>query len=73
MGCSLHEIFVTILEVDQRTRKLMTMHKALHPKDDLTDDMYQEKKAEEHLTALKTELTHQYNDLKTTYKSAEED
>ena len=32
----------------------------------LTDYMYQEKKEEEDLLALKTPLTHQYNDLKTT-------
>ena len=31
----------------------------------LTDYMYQEKKEEEDLPALKTTLTHQYNDLKT--------
>ena len=36
----------------------MTIHKAL-----------QEKKKEEDLPALNTLLTHQYNDLKTTYKS----
>ena len=32
----------------------------------LTDYMCQEKKEEEVLPALKTVLTHQYNDLKTT-------
>ena len=30
-------------QMDQRTRKLMTMHKALHPETTLTDYMYQEK------------------------------
>ena len=39
----------------------------------LTDYMCQEKKAEKDLSALKTALTHQYNDLKTAYKSLEED
>ena len=38
----------------------------------LTDYMYQEKKDED-LPALKTALTHRYNDSKTTYKSAGED
>ena len=36
----------------------------------LTDNMCQEKKGEEDLAAFKT---HQYNYLKTTYKSVEED
>ena len=35
--------------------------------------MCQEKKEEEDLLALKTVLTHQYNNLKITYKNAEED
>ena len=38
----------------------------------LTDYMCQEKKEEEDLLAMKTTLTHKYNDLKTTYKSMEE-
>ena len=39
----------------------------------MTDHMYQEKKEEQDLPELKTALTHQYNDLKTTYKIWEED
>ena len=39
----------------------------------LTDYMCQEKKEEEDLPPLKTALTHQYKDLKTTYKSMEGD
>ena len=39
----------------------------------LTDYMCHEKKEEEDLPSLKTALTHQYKDLKTTYKSVEED
>ena len=39
----------------------------------LTDYMCQEKKEEEDLSALKKALTHRYNNLKTTYKSVEED
>ena len=34
----------------------------------LTDYMYQEKREEEDLPALKTALTHRYNDTKTIYK-----
>ena len=44
-------------QIDQRTRKLMTMHKTT-----LTDYMYQEKREEEVLPGSKTALTHQYND-----------
>ena len=39
----------------------------------LTDYMCQEKKGEEDLPVLKIALLHQYNNLKTTYKSVEED
>ena len=53
--------------MDQRTRKLMTMHKALHPRDDVDRlYIYQKKKEEEDLSALKTALTHRYNDSRTT-------
>ena len=48
--------------------KLMTMHTVLHP----TDYTCQEKKEEEDLPELKTTLMHQYNDLRTTLKTAEE-
>ena len=56
-------------QMDQRTRKLMTMHKALHPEMTLTDYMFQEKREEEDLPALKTALTHPYIDSKTIYKN----
>ncbi len=39
----------------------------------LTDYMNQERREEEELLALKTMLTHQYNDLKPTYKNVEEE
>ena len=39
----------------------------------LTDYMCQEEVKEEDLPALKATLTHRYNDMKSTYKSAEED
>ena len=41
-------------QMDQKTRKLMTMHKALH----------QEEREEEDFPALKTAWTHPYNDPK---------
>ena len=53
-------------QMDQRTRKLMTMPKALHPETMLTDYMYLEKREEEDLPASKTPLTHRYNGSKTT-------
>ena len=61
--------------MEQRTRRLMTMQKVLLPRDDV-DRLYvpkKKKKEEVDLTALKIPLTHQYNDLKTTYKDLEED
>ena len=54
-------------QMDQRTR--MTMHKVLHPR----DDVYQEKMQEEDLLASKTALTHPYNGSKTTLKNTKED
>ena len=59
--------------MDQRTRKLMTMHKALHPETTLTDYMFLEKMGKEDLPALKTALSHRYNDSKTIYKNTKED
>ena len=41
----------------------MTMHEALHTRDDVDK---KEKREEEDLPALKTALTHRYNDSKTT-------
>ena len=38
--------------MDQKIRKLMIMHKALYPRDDI-DCMCQEKKAEENQSALR--------------------
>ena len=49
-------------QMDQRTRKLMTIHKALHPRDDVDRLFISRKREEEHLPALKTALTHRYND-----------
>ena len=60
-------------QMDQRTRKLMTMHKAFHPRDDVDRLYVQEKREEEDLPVLKTALTHRYNDSKTIYKNTMED
>ena len=49
------------LQMNQRTRKLRTMHTALHPRDDI-DYMYQEKKEEEASPALKITSIHRYDD-----------
>ena len=62
-----------IKQMDQRTRKLITMHKALYPWDDI-DRLYVSRKSEEvDLRALKTVLTHWYNDSRTTQKNKKED
>ncbi len=43
------------------------------PETTLTDYMFQEKREEEDLPALKTTLMHPYNDSKTIYKNTKED
>ena len=43
------------------------------PETTLTDNTFQEKREEEVLPALKTALTHRYNDSKTIYKNTKED
>ena len=57
-------------QMDQRTRKLMSMHEALHLWDD-TDRFYQEKKEEEDLPVFKIAMMYIY-DSKTTYTCEEE-
>ena len=52
-------------QMNQGTRKLMTMYKTLHPRDDVEGQLCQEKK-EENLPVLETVLTHRFNDSKTT-------
>ena len=47
-------------QIDQRTRKLRTIHNALHPRDNV-DCMCQEKKEEENLPAFKMMSMHQYD------------
>ena len=47
--------------MDQRTRNLMTMRKALHPRDE-GDKLCQEKKEEEVSPAFKIASMRRYND-----------
>ena len=51
--------------MDQRTTKLMIIHKAFHSRDDMDK---QEKKVLEYSPALKKSSMHQYQDSKTTLK-----
>ena len=53
-------------QMDQRTRKLMTMHKALHPRDDVDRLYVSRNEGGDDLPTLKTALTHRYNDSRTT-------
>ena len=57
--------------MDQRIRKLITMHKALRPIDDI-DYRCEEKKKEDDLPALKVELIHQFDDSKDVIKKCKE-
>ena len=54
------------MQMDKRTRKIMTMYKALHFRDQVDRLYVSRKEGDEDLSALKTALTHRYNDLKTT-------
>ena len=60
-------------QMDQRTRKLMTIIRLYIPETTLTDYMLQEKREEEDLPVFKTALTHRYNDSKIIYKNIKED
>ena len=53
-----------LAQIDQRTRKLITMYKALHPRDDVDRLYVPRKEGGEDLLASKTALTHPYNDSK---------
>ena len=50
--------------MDQKKKKLKTMHKALYPKDNL-DNTYQKKKEKDDSPKLKLDWMHQYKDSKT--------
>ena len=53
-------------QMDQRTRKLMTMHKALHPRDDVDRLYVSRKEGGRGLASIEDSLTHRYNGSKTT-------
>ena len=53
-------------QMAQRTRKLMTIHVALHSRYDVDRFMCREKKVEEDSPAFKIALMNRYNDKKTT-------
>ena len=55
-------------EIDQRTRKLMTMYKALYPRDDVDKLYVSRKEGGRGLTSIKTALTPRYNDSRTNRK-----
>ena len=60
-------------QMDQRTRKVVTMHKALHPRDDVDRLYVWRKEGGRGMLALERALTHRYNDTKTIYKNMMED
>ena len=49
-------IYATILEVDLRTRKLMIMHKALHPRDDVVRLYVSRKEVGRGLTSIENSI-----------------
>ena len=59
-------------QMDQRTRKLMTMHKALHPRDDV-DRLYVSRKEEGELPSIEDSVDASIQKLKANMKNAEED
>ena len=60
-------------QMDQKTSKLMTMHKALHPRDNVNRLYASRKERGEGLAALKIASIHQYKDLRTTLKRSQKD
>ena len=52
-------------QMNQRTRKLMNLHKALHPGDDVDGLYVQRKEGGRGLDSIGTALTHRYNGSKT--------
>ena len=59
--------------MDQRTRKLMTMHNASYQRDDIGRLHVSIKKEEEDSPELKIAWMHQYDDSKTTLKREKKD
>ena len=60
-------------QMNKRTRKLMTMHKSLHPRDDIHRLYVSRKEGGRGLPSIETALNHPYNDSKTIYKNMKED
>ena len=60
-------------QMDQRTIKIMLMHKALHPRDGVDRLYVSRKEGEKDLPASKTAFTHRFNDAKTTQKNTNKD
>ena len=59
-------------QIDKRTRKLMTMYKVLHSRDNEERSYASRKREEKDLPVLKIALMQRYDDTKTTWKSVEE-
>ena len=57
-------------QMDQRTRKLMTMHKALQPREDVDIICFKKRGRNR---SLKTAWMHPYNDSKTIFKNTMQD
>ena len=53
-------------QMDQRTRKLMTVHKALHPRDDVDRLYVPRKEGGRGLASIEDTVEHRYNGSKTT-------
>ena len=60
-------------QMDQQTRKPMTIHKALHPRDDIDGLYVSRKEGERGLAALKIASMHQYEDSNTIKKIVKKD
>ena len=61
-----------LTQMDQKTRKSMTMHKALHPRDDIDRLHVSRNKRGKDLPSLKIASIHLYKDSKTTLKRKKE-
>ena len=60
-------------KMDQRARKLMTMHKAIHPRDDVYRLYVPRRQGERGLASIEDTVSHPYNSSKTTSKNTNED
>ena len=60
-------------QMDQRTRKLLTMHKALHPRDDIDRQYVSRKEGGRGLASIEDSVDASIHDSKTIYKNTMED